>query len=735
MLKLTISNQQLAIKFLLLFSSMVCGLMVQPLPKQIVPPESCPWPSVEPEEVGLSDEKLRQLVLELEQRGTKKLMIIKNDQLAFEWFAAGWKDSERNHYTASMAKALVGGMSLALALDQHLIAADMPACTFIPEWKRDPKKSKITIRQLATHTSGLEDAEVKSAVQQTLKQKGIDPHKGLPGWKGQFWRQDPDPFLVSRDSTKVLFEPGSQYCYSNPGIGMLSYAVTASLEQTEFDNLRSYLFHNLYQPLGVTDQELSIGYGKTIDLGGLKLVPSWGGGSATACAVAKVGSLMLNQGKWQGGQLVSETTVSQVLNYVHTAKPGSNPDYVSEESSLRTPNNPQPLTTMGWYSNFDKVWEHLPSDAFVAAGAGHQLLLVVPSMELIVVRFGDDLSGDSEDWFWGDAEQYLFNPIMDAIDGQPYESSTDIIGVEFAPEDETIRIAEGSDNWPMTWADDNNLYTAYGDGWGFEPLIDLKLSLGLSRVEGYPPDIKGVNLRTPSGERVGQGKFGVKASGMLAVDDVIYMLVRNAENAQLAWSSDKGNSWTWADWRFDQSFGCPTFLNFGKNYQGARDEYVYIFTPDQPTAYKVADHMVLARVHKDKIQFWQAYEFFSGFNQENQPIWTEDIRKREPVFTNPGRCYRSGISFNAGLGKYMWTQILPLATDDQGPRFKGGLGIFVSENPWGPWETVYYTREWDMGPGETASIPTKWISEDGLTFYLVFSGEDYFSVRKGTLAE
>ncbi len=55
--------------------------------------------------------------------------------------------------------------------------------------------------------------------------------------------------------------------------------------------------------------------------------------------------------------------------------------------------------------------------------------------------------------------------------------------------------------------------------------------------------------------------------------------------------------------------------------------------------------------------------------------------------------------------------------------------------PWGPWKTVYYTRDWDIGPGESSSIPTKWMSDDGKTCYMVFSGDDYFSLRKLTLVE
>ena len=74
--------------------------------------------------------------------------------------------------------------------------------------------------------------------------------------------------------------------------------------------------------------------------------------------------------------------------------------------------------------------------------------------------------------------------------------------------------------------------------------------------------------------------------------------VRNAGNSHLAWSSDPAKTWTWRGWRFEMSFSCPTFLNFGKDYAGARDGYVYIYSPDGDNAYRAADRMVLASVPK-----------------------------------------------------------------------------------------------------------------------------------------
>lgn len=211
------------------------------------------------------------------------------------------------------------------------------------------------------------------------------------------------------------------------------------------------------------------------------------------------------------------------------------------------------------------------------------------------------------------------------------------------------------------------------------------------------------------------------------------MFVRNAANSQLAWSGDRGKHWTWADWKFSTSFGCPTFLNFGANYKGARDGFVYVYSLDANSAYEPADQMVLARVPKEKVKQREAYRFFSGIAANGEPMWTDKIGQRKPVFSHAGNCYRSGISYHPVHRRYLWVQILPQSKDPRGPRFQGGFGIYDAPEPWGPWTTVFFTREWDVGPGETASFPTKWMSADGRALNLLFSGDDHFSVRGATI--
>jgi hypothetical protein len=258
--------------------------------------------------------------------------------------------------------------------------------------------------------------------------------------------------------------------------------------------------------------------------------------------------------------------------------------------------------------------------------------------------------------------------------------------------------------------------------------------MGFARITGGPSDFKGENLRTPTGETRGQGKDGKKASGLLCIEGVLYLWTRNAGNSQLAWSKDHGRTWQWADWKFSTSFGCPTFLTFGKNYAGARDDFVYVYSHDGDSAYQPADRMVLARVPKAKITDRTAYEFFKGLDKSSQPMWTKDLAERSAVFTHTGKCYRSGISYNAGLKRYLWCQTLPgTQGKKEDTRFEGGFAIYDAAEPWGPWTTIFYTEKWDVGPGETSSFPPKWMSADGQTLHLVFSGDDCFAVRKATL--
>ena len=326
--------------------------------------------------------KLELLRDSLADRQTKAFLVIRNDKIVMEWYQKG-HGPDKKHYTASMAKAIVGGVSLAVAMSDGLIALDDRAAEYVPQWQDDPRKSKITIRQLGSHTSGIEDAEADDL-----------PHDKLTGWKGDFWKRPApprDPFTLARDAAPVLFEPGAEMQYSNPGIAMLTYCVTASLRNAPLTDVRALLRERIMRPIGVPDEQWSVGYSTTFAVDGLPLVGSWGGGEYTARATARVGRLMLREGDWEGRRLISAEAVRLVTR------------------DAGTPGN----CGMGWWNNNEGGFPELPRDAFWGSGAGHQVVFVVPSLNLIAVRNGNTLATETE--HREALRVHLFRPLVEAV--------------------------------------------------------------------------------------------------------------------------------------------------------------------------------------------------------------------------------------------------------------------------------------------------------------------------------
>jgi CubicO group peptidase (beta-lactamase class C family) len=653
------------------------------------------WAAISPTDAGLDSARLEAWRSRLAAHGTTGLLVVRRGRIALEWYAADW-NANRPHGTASMAKALVGGMSLAVAMNDGRISPDDRASKYIAAWRDDPLKSQITIRQLATHTSGISDAEQDSI-----------PHDQLPGWKGDFWKRTPDPFSIAVRQAPVLFPPGTQNQYSNPGMATLSYAITASLAGGD---IRTLLKDRVFDPLGIPEGHWSIGYGRAYEVDGLKLYANWGGATFTARAAARIGQLMMLQGRWNGRELIRRDIVTRVLTDQQMPRPP------------RSVTDPAPASGLAWYVNTDGIWPEVPRDAFAGAGAQHQVIVVMPSLDLIVVRNGDAL-GDTKPGFWGPIHELLLKPLMEAVTVRaPYPPSPVIRGAVF--ENEIRRAAIDSDNWPLTWGADDAQYTSYGDGFGFEPFVERKLGMGFARITGGPADFHGVNLRS-DGERIGNGASSPKASGILMVEGVLYLWVRNVGNAQLWWSEDRGRTWR-TGFTIDTGFGSPAFLNFGANYAGARDGFVYTYSQDGPSAYESDNGLMLARVPKEHIRERAAWQLLEGLDDRGSPLWTSEIARAGAAFRYPANCRRVDAVYDAGIRRYL----LAVAYDHA-----GGWGLFDAPEPWGPWTTILH-RQWDVPGTHGYRLPAKWIAADGLHMTMVFSGvkpNDAFCTRALTL--
>ncbi len=654
------------------------------------------WPRAAPAEVGMDAARLEQ-AKDYALTGGGSGYITRHGKLVLSW-----GDPKKLYDLKSTTKSF-GATLLGIALLDQRMKLDDRAVTFHPSLAVPPKSNRqtgwvdrITIRHLATQTAGFEK----------------------PG-----------------GYTRLVFAPGTQWSYSDGGPNWLAECITLVYRK----DLQELMFDRVLTPLGVTPRDLrwrNNAY-RPSKIDGIVRREFGSGISANVDAMARLGYLYLRKGRWQNRKILSPDFVAAA------SSPDANTVGLPERESHRYGNASDHYGLL-WWNNADGTLPHVPRDAFWSWGLYESLIVVIPSLDIVVARAGRSWKETRRHY---DKLAPFFDPIVASVRDQPktspnatrtrnppsashlpYPPSPVIAGIEWDPPETVIRRARGSDNWPVTWGDDDRLYTAYGDGRGFRPFVEKKLSLGLAAVSGPPDRFHGVNLRASTLERTGDGASGPKASGILMVDGVLYLLLRNVGNSQIAWSNDRGKTWRWCDWKFETSFGCPTFLNFGRNYEGARDDYVYIYSPDSDSAYVRADRMVLARVHRSRILQREAYEFFRRL-EYGRPVWTRDIAQRGAVFAHPGGCYRSSVSFHSGLRRYLWCQ----TGLGKQPRFHGGLAIYDAPQPWGPWTTAFFTERWDIGPGETSCLPTKWLDSAGGTIYLVFSGDDAFSARRARL--
>ncbi len=152
------------------------------------------------------------------------------------------------------------------------------------------------------------------------------------------------------------------------------------------------------------------------------------------------------------------------------------------------------------------------------------------------------------------------------------------------------------DTFPMTWADDNEIYASAGDpGWGNPP---KNSGLDVEQFSGMPPRYKISRVNFMAGY-VGEGSGGPKPSGMMSVNGVLYFAFQNllgkkppehgtSQNGRTLPSSRLGTMERPGPRQLGRLksrmfpgaiFGGPAFVNTGKDNAGAPDKYVMPFPP------------------------------------------------------------------------------------------------------------------------------------------------------------
>lgn len=279
---------------------------------------------------------------------------------------------------ASITKT-VTGVAMMQAVQAGKLSLDEDINTYLPFKVVHPQfpEARITLRQLATHTSGIDD---RWAVYQRLYHWGGDSPEAL----GDFLRG----YLVAggKDYAADNFvphRPGTHRAYSNIGAGLVGYIV----ERVMGEPFDAYTQRTILAPLKMTRSHWFLsqrpaterstlyvsqgGFGIPMPEYGLATYPD-GGLRSSVADLSRFFIAVLGDGSHDGARILSPASVAELRRFQYT--PGHTPDNVvpAEKNS-----------GLFWATKFDTAYVgHGGSDPGV-----HTAMLANPAGDVAVVLF------------------------------------------------------------------------------------------------------------------------------------------------------------------------------------------------------------------------------------------------------------------------------------------------------------------------------------------------------------
>ncbi|MWV26876.1 DUF4185 domain-containing protein [Erythrobacter sp. GH3-10] len=327
----------------------------------------------------------------------------------------------------------------------------------------------------------------------------------------------------------------------------------------------------------------------------------------------------------------------------------------------------------------------------------------------------------------------------------------------------------------MTVTADGNQLIVVNDGAGWAPPPATFYSTRLWTIEGGPQGAEMAQLEGyPVFDRAAlpENAPSYYGHGVLAVGNHLYQFLATLDDAEdrprhwtgakLIHSPDGGATWLnrdgsspviWEGWDEQAGAGFPflneengafsllSFLQQGPAYSQNRDGYIYVYGLNGSVD-GLMNQLVMFRVKKDSMLSRDAYRFFAGRDEDGTARWSCDIADRQPVHTFPRgwvnytnlfpgdlvvESWLPSVVWNEALGIYMMTSA-GIGNAEDGTEFgkPSYLGVWVSENPWGPWRQVHEDTAWtpDGDAGARAYAPQiapGWIAPDGKSFWMVWA--------------
>lgn len=314
------------------------------------------WETTTPSTLQWNVDAVQPLLDYLELKHAKSFMVLVDGKIAMEHYFNG-HTSTSPWYWASAGKTLTSAAT-GIAQQQGLLTLNDPVAQYLGAgWTSltPAQETQITVRNLLTMTSGLQDADNDDCV---------------------------DPSCLT-----FAAAAGTRWAYDNVYVKLQDVVAQASGQ-----SWTNYFDANLKNRIGMT--------GSWIQTGDLSVY--W----STTRSMARFGLLMLNQGKWDQTQIVDSafcqaaTTPSQTIN-----KSYGYLWWINGEASYHLPQ-----------SQFEFPGSIIPSgpaDMYMALGKNDQKIYVVPSKRMVVVRMGD--AADAETAALSDFDEVLWQKINAVI--------------------------------------------------------------------------------------------------------------------------------------------------------------------------------------------------------------------------------------------------------------------------------------------------------------------------------
>ena len=331
------------------------------------------WDVSTPQEQGLDPLLVAELynnAVELET--LYSLLVVKNGHLIAEDYFNGGSAGQKT-LVQSASKSYISAL-VGIALEEGCLSSvDQKMIDFFPEYAdqiTDPSKKQITIREMLQMRTGYPDEETDPAYLDAL-----------------YWGEYPELIV----EFPLVSDPGTRFHYSN-----LTYSWLAIiLHRACGTDLKSYAQEHLFQP---TDTEvgdwLQDRDGYYIGSGGIHV---------TARDAARFGWLYLNDGEYEGNQIVP-------ANWVHASLKNYSENARNYGNSLAFRNLGYGY---GWWTA--EAGDHQFSFAW---GHGGQLIVLLDELDMVIVTTADPFFGQHNGNSWKH-EKATFNLVGEFIKSLP----------------------------------------------------------------------------------------------------------------------------------------------------------------------------------------------------------------------------------------------------------------------------------------------------------------------------